>query len=195
MFMIETRRVIYIYTAIKGWRFQGFQGRLRGRGYTLLFLQSLTKNTLNPIPCRDSLTLIQVGSKGNRQRSRKICTWRQRQPLEEKNQETQRGTLETAGSTLTKVSILIQWGTAIQVTTVWINQQWWAAGEQCVGVGISRKLGPRCRPDRGGEKQHTRASNRGPWDFVSVTRLLCRFLFFVCCNQSIRNCGSPGSPR
>lgn len=69
-----------LHTFIQRWRFQGFQGRVRGRGYTLLFLQSVTRNTL---------ALIQVGSKGNRQRSRNICTWRQRQPLGEKNQETQ----------------------------------------------------------------------------------------------------------
>lgn len=93
-----------LYTFIQRWRFQGFQGRVWGRGYTLLFLQSVTRNTL---------ALIQVGSRGNRQRSRNICTWRQRQPLGEKNQETQGGTLETAGATLTKVSTMIQWGATI----------------------------------------------------------------------------------
>lgn len=35
-----------LYTFIQRWRFQGFQGRVRGRGYTLLFLQSVTRNTL-----------------------------------------------------------------------------------------------------------------------------------------------------
>lgn len=103
-------------------------------------------------------------------------------------------TLETAGATLTKVSTTIQWGATIHWgLEVWISQQWWAAGEQC--VGISRKLGPWCRPGGVGEKQHTRASNGGPWELVSVTRLLCCLLFFVCCNQSIRNCWSPGSRR
>lgn len=47
--------------------------------------QSITGNTLSPIPHCDSLSLmlIHVRSKGNKQGSRKIYTGRQRQMLEE----------------------------------------------------------------------------------------------------------------
>lgn len=52
---------------------------------TLLFIQCRTRNTHRPIPLHDSLslTLIQIGSKENRQGSREIYTGRWKQTSEE----------------------------------------------------------------------------------------------------------------